>query len=127
MAQRLDRVHEARSTGRYPRRQGRAGGEQERRGAERHGVRGRDAVEERGEGLAQRVTEFLIAQARRDGLTALYLLSETAGSYFERFGFESVARDAVPPAVAATRQFAELCPQSAACLRLTLRGRCPDS
>ena len=76
----------------------------------------------RGQGLAQRITEFLIARARDDGQTALYLLTENAAGYFERFGFEAVPREAVPPEVAATRQFAELCPQSAVCLGLRLGG-----
>ena len=69
------------------------------------------------------VTEFLIAQARADGQTALYLLTETAAGYFERFGFAAVARDAVPPEVTATRQFADLCPQTAACLGLRLGAK----
>ena len=77
----------------------------------------------RGQGLARRITEFLIAQARADGQTALYLLTETAAGYFERFGFAAVARDAVPPEVTATRQFADLCPQTAACLGLRLGAK----
>ncbi len=70
----------------------------------------------RGQGLGARLTEYLLERARTRQFEAVYLLTESADSYFPRHGFEVVARAEVPPAVAATRQFASLCPDSAACL-----------
>ena len=74
----------------------------------------------RGEGLAAVLTRKLLSVAETRGYRALYLLTETAADYLERLGFSSIDRDAVPAAVAATRQFAELCPDSACCMRLEL-------
>ena len=78
------------------------------------------APESRGRGLGADLTRLLLARARDDGYRAVYLLTETAADYFTGFGFVAAARDAVPPAVAATRQFAGLCPASATCLVLRL-------
>ncbi len=74
----------------------------------------------RGRGLGRRMTEFLLAKAKADGFRAVYLLTETAADYFTRFGFVPTSRAGVPAAIAATRQFASLCPDSASCLLLRL-------
>ena len=74
----------------------------------------------RGRGLARSLAEFLIREAEAAGRAAIYLLTETAAAYFENMGFSHVARDEVPGAVARTRQFSSLCPDSASCLRLNL-------
>ena len=74
----------------------------------------------RGRGLARQLCDFLLRRARRRQCRAVYLLTETAPAYFERLGFESVARTGVPAAIAATRQFESLCPDSASCLMLEL-------
>lgn len=72
----------------------------------------------RGRGLARGITEFLLERARSGGGRRVYLLTETAAGYFSRLGFESVARDSVPAAIAQTRQFASLCPDSAHCMAI---------
>jgi N-acetylglutamate synthase-like GNAT family acetyltransferase len=74
----------------------------------------------RGGGLARAITEFLLEQARSQGKTAVYLLTETAAEYFENLGFSPVARSQVPAAIASTRQFSSLCPDSASCLMTDL-------
>ncbi len=78
------------------------------------------ASEYRGQGLGRRVYDFLLTRARDSGCIAVYLLTETAADYFTRLGFVAVARAAVPAEIAATRQFADLCPDSAVCLTLPL-------
>ena len=70
----------------------------------------------RDQGLARAIVEFLLEQARLQGREAVYLLTETAASYFENLGFSRVERAQVPAAIAQTRQFVELCPDSASCL-----------
>lgn len=52
------------------------------------------------------------AWASQQGVKALYLLTTTATAFFERLGYEVVPRSVAPPAIAATPQFAGLCPSS---------------
>jgi N-acetylglutamate synthase-like GNAT family acetyltransferase len=72
----------------------------------------------RGRGLARGITEFLLERARTEGGQRVYLLTETAADYFSELGFDSVARDSVPAAIARTRQFTSLCPDSAHCMAI---------
>jgi amino-acid N-acetyltransferase len=74
----------------------------------------------RGEGYGRALTEELIRLARADHARAVYLLTTTAASFFEQLGFERVERDAVPDALRASREFSELCPASATCMRRPL-------
>jgi len=74
----------------------------------------------RGQGLARAITEFLLRQARSQGRSAVYLLTETAAQYFENLGFRQVSRAQVPAAIARTRQFSSLCPDGASCLMTKL-------
>ena len=59
----------------------------------------------------------LIAEAGKLGLADVYLLTETAAPFFAALGFAPCAREAAPAEIAATRQFAELCPASAKLMR----------
>ncbi len=70
----------------------------------------------RGRGYGTALTRRLCSRAASDGVTELYALTTTAAAFFEDLGFERVARDDVPAAVRATREFDELCPSSAVCL-----------
>jgi amino-acid N-acetyltransferase len=78
------------------------------------------APEVRGRGLAHDLWVEARAEARRLGLRRLYLLTTTAAGLFSRWGFETVARDAVPKAVQATPEFASLCPSSAIVMAIDL-------
>ena len=71
-----------------------------------------------GRGLARDITGFLLEHAKSAGASRVYLLTETASDYFARLGFEPVARNSVPAAIAQTRQFASLCPDSAQCMAI---------
>lgn len=75
----------------------------------------------RGKGLGEALTRDRIDWAEREGLRALYLLTETAADYWPRFGFEQIARDAAPEAVRASPEWAGGCPSSAVAMRLVLR------
>lgn len=100
-------------------------------GLERHGDAGvlRSVVVEpraRGQGLGQALSADRVAAARDLGLTAVYLLTTTAADFYLRLGFAPCARAEVPAAVAASIEFASVCPASAACLRLDLRDAPAD-
>lgn len=80
----------------------------------------------RGRGLGAAVVAHLVTEARRRNIKNLYLLTESAEGFFKALGFDKVARDAVPPLIAASAQFAEICPASAVALMLShdkLAGR----
>lgn len=74
----------------------------------------------RGRGVGDELTRDRIEWARRRGLTALYLLTTTAGDYFPRFGFTTTQRDAAPAGIRASREFSEACPSTALFMRLSL-------
>ena len=78
------------------------------------------APELRGQGLGEQLLERCEAEARRAGLSALYLLTTTAADYFRRRAYDDVPRETVPAAIAAHAQFRNLCPSSARCLRKAL-------
>ena len=74
----------------------------------------------RASGRARNISEHLISLAEADSRLAVYLLTETAESYFRKLGFTPLSRAEVPAAIAQTRQFSALCPDSASCLVMQL-------
>ena len=70
----------------------------------------------RSRGLGARLVDAIEAEARARGVTALYLLTTTATTFFERVGYTAHDRAAVPPSIAATTEFSSLCPDTADCL-----------
>ncbi|MEX2180365.1 MAG: arsenic resistance N-acetyltransferase ArsN2 [Gemmatimonadaceae bacterium] len=67
----------------------------------------------RSKGVGRAVVSRAIAEAESRGLRALYLLTTTAEHYFPTFGFQKIAREAVPADVRATEEFTTACPASA--------------
>lgn len=80
----------------------------------------------RGRGFAGALCRHLLERARARRKSAVYLLTESAAAYFEKYGFAAQARAQVPREIARTRQFASLCPDAAACLRLGLAAATPE-
>jgi N-acetylglutamate synthase-like GNAT family acetyltransferase len=78
------------------------------------------ATERRGRGVGDALVEALLARSRGEGLSELWLLTETAESWFARRGFVRRERREAPPALAASAEFRGACPESAACLVLPL-------
>jgi amino-acid N-acetyltransferase len=80
------------------------------------------AVDEarRGQGLGIRLTAAALDLARARGLRTVYLLTETAGGFFPRFGFRPVTRGDVDPAALQSVEFTTLCPASALVMALDL-------
>jgi amino-acid N-acetyltransferase len=77
-------------------------------------------ADHRGRGLGQALTRAALRQARVRGVRRVYLLTETAAPFFERFGFGVIRREAADPAVQESVEFRSACPQSATCLALEL-------
>jgi amino-acid N-acetyltransferase len=71
----------------------------------------------RGHRLGHALVEAAIQMARDRGAPAIYLLTTTAEGFFPRFGFEPIARTAVPPGVQGSVEFTTACPSSATVMR----------
>lgn len=67
----------------------------------------------RGRGLGQRLTQAAISRAQALAISDLYLLTETAGDFFPRFGFRPIARAEAPPGVRQSIEFTTACPETA--------------
>ena len=63
--------------------------------------------------------------ARQRGITALYLLTTTAEAFFPQRGDVRISREAAPPVLYRTAEFAALCPASAVCLTKTPAAPAP--
>lgn len=74
----------------------------------------------RGKSVGSTITEFLLTEAKKKKLKAIYLLTETARGFFQKKGFRDVARDQVPDEVKATSEFSQVCPTSAVVMCLPL-------
>ena len=79
--------------------------------------------ERRNEGLGRRLTAAALDLARFRRVERVYLLTETAASFFRRLDFRDVARADVPDGIRGSLEFATLCPASAETLVLVLPGR----
>ena len=96
-------------------------------GVERHGAHGllRSVAvmpEWQGAGVGAALTHDRIDWARQRGLESIYLLTTTAAEFFARHGFEVTARDAAPAEIRASKEFSEMCPSTAVCMKLTRGG-----
>ncbi|HEX5724306.1 MAG TPA: arsenic resistance N-acetyltransferase ArsN2 [Longimicrobiaceae bacterium] len=74
----------------------------------------------RGTGLGRRLTAAALEHARARGVRSLYLLTETAGGFFPRFGFERVERAELPASLEGSAELRGACPASALAMRLRL-------
>ena len=73
--------------------------------------------EKRGAGLARSIVGEMEANARMHGLSALYVLTDRAQTFFSMLGYERVKREDVPDEIKATTQFTCQCPASATVMR----------
>lgn len=75
----------------------------------------------RGKSVGTTITEFLIEEARKKQLKAIYLLTEKAREFFLKKDFVDTTREAVPMALNASSEFAGVCPKTASVMYLTLQ------
>ena len=67
----------------------------------------------RNKGMAAQLLKAMFEYAKRAGIKELYLLTETAETYFEKMGFQRVDRSAVPEPVKESKEFGHICPSTA--------------
>jgi len=63
--------------------------------------------------IAKSLVGELERQARNEGLTSIYLLTETARDYFSKIGFEETNRDEAPASLKQSTEFSHVCPSTA--------------
>jgi amino-acid N-acetyltransferase len=78
------------------------------------------APSHQGRGLGRELTSAAIQLAADSHVSAIYLLTTTAESYFPRFGFERIDRARVPAGVQTSVEFTSACPSSATVMRKAL-------
>ncbi len=78
------------------------------------------AASHRNQHIARQLTDAVLSHARKAQVREMYLITNTADRYFEKYGFQRVERTEVPPPIAQTEQFSGLCPSSAVVMKLTL-------
>lgn len=71
-------------------------------------------------GIGSAIVGALETEARIAGCRTVWLLTTTAPAFFERLGYASRDRAAVPEAIRGTQEFAALCPANAAVMTKTL-------
>lgn len=64
-------------------------------------------------GFGRTLVDELEEHAMQQGIGTLWLLTIDADAYFERFGYQRKERGDAPPAIRATDEFADLCPDDA--------------
>lgn len=67
-------------------------------------------------GVGSHIVKQAEGHAKKLNVQQLYLLTETANIFFNKLGYEQIDRSSVPKEILKTKQFAELCPQSAVCM-----------
>ncbi|HEX9704409.1 MAG TPA: arsenic resistance N-acetyltransferase ArsN2 [Gemmatimonadales bacterium] len=77
-------------------------------------------ADRRGEGLGRDLTRAALQLARTRGVKTVYLLTETAGGFFPKFGFKQITRDDVEPGVKQSAEFTTACPSTALVMSLVL-------
>lgn len=80
------------------------------------------AVNERFRGLGHGriIVDTVLRNARAKGIETVYLLTDTAETYFQGLGFEAVDRNRIDEAVRASPEFTECC-ETAVAMRKQIR------
>jgi amino-acid N-acetyltransferase len=76
----------------------------------------------RGDGCGTALVHAAEQMAGARGLLELYLLTETAETFFRRLGFRKVEREHVPEAIRRTQEFSSICPDSAVIMAKAMRA-----
>ncbi len=81
------------------------------------------AADYRGLGLGERLVLAAENLSRELGIEDLYLLTETAATWFPRLGFGPADRSKAPERIAHSPEYASVCPVSSAFMRKSLVAR----
>ena len=68
-------------------------------------------------GLGKELVYKMIQYVKQKDVKELYLLTTSAMRFFENLGFKKIKRSDVPEIIQTTREFIDLCPDSAICMK----------
>ncbi|WP_166727729.1 arsenic resistance N-acetyltransferase ArsN2 [Mucilaginibacter gilvus] len=77
--------------------------------------------DQRGKGIASDLLARIEETAVSLSLEGIYLLTETAADYFNRKGYEHIARMDIPEEVKASSEFSHVCAQSAIAMKKSIQ------
>ena len=69
------------------------------------------------QGIGRIICAHLEEEAKRIGISELYLLTTTTESFFNQHSYQKIVREAMPDVIKNTSEFSELCPDSAVCMK----------
>lgn len=78
------------------------------------------APDHRANGLGRELFRSLLARVYELGLKELFLLTVDTEGFFAKLGFTAVSRDRAPASIQGSREYRELCPETATLMRLSL-------
>jgi amino-acid N-acetyltransferase len=81
------------------------------------------ASSRRGAGVGTALIAALEDEAHKRGIETLWLLTTSAADFFIKQGYLPTERSQAPKDIAASQEFAELCPSTATCMRKALMWR----
>jgi amino-acid N-acetyltransferase len=67
-------------------------------------------------GLGKRIVILMLDYLTINGISDIYLLTTTVPGFFAKLGFQEIKRDSVPELISQTKEFADICPDSAVCM-----------
>lgn len=70
--------------------------------------------------IGKRIVDEMIAKAKSIKIKEIYLLTETAQSFFLKKGFDVIPREITPDVIKNSSEFSQVCPASAVLMRLAL-------
>lgn len=74
----------------------------------------------RGTGIAYKLYIHLLQEAKKQGITKLFLLTTTAKDWFLKQKWTIIERNSVPIQIAKSEEFKSICPASATCMSITI-------
>lgn len=74
----------------------------------------------RNKSLGSNIVDDLVLKAKDNGVSTIYLLTESADGFFKKKGFVEVNRDDTPEQVKASPEFSYICDKTAICMKRSL-------
>ena len=74
----------------------------------------------RAKGLGHKLTRAIINEAKKRSLSSIYLLTTDAEKFFEKVGFSKIIKSKAPKEIKETKQYSEICSDSAVVMKLSV-------